>query len=84
MSTTTVKIRVLRPFLVRQQRYEKDAVVALSPEDAALVLESGRGALAEAADGAVVRAAMEAATRRALKRSDGQPQFQGDPWRQLQ
>lgn len=83
---STVQVRALRAFRACGDTFAAGAVAELSPGDAALVLESGRGELVDPqADLLAVRDAVHAANRLALKKAGGMGRVaQSDgPWRTL-
>lgn len=78
-----VEVRALRAFHCRGEVVDAGATVRVSPTDAYIVLEGGRGVLVKKADIEHVRAAVQADTAVALKRASTPHQFAppAPPWR---
>ena len=78
--TSTIRVRVTRPFRVRGAAFEAGTVATLSALEAHAVL-GGRGELLDPADGPVIKAAVEAANRSAMLLADRQRTYEpAGPW----
>jgi hypothetical protein len=80
----TVKVRVVRPLLMHGQRREIGDILNLAAAEAAIALETGRGALLDPADASELQAARRAEVADQMRKHGRQMVPPGDgPWQRV-